>query len=121
VKKLSASILLSTVLLSTALRSTIIRGSICSTIFAAGIITASALFSQVSNAETIVVPIGQQGGQQSTQRPSTGITKTQVKSQYGEPNGWRPAVGQPPISSWVYDGFTVYFEYERVIHTVLTR
>ncbi|MFT6388510.1 MAG: hypothetical protein ACJAUP_001893 [Cellvibrionaceae bacterium] len=94
---------------------------ICSAICSTGIITASALFSQASNAETVVVPIGQQGSQQSTQRPTTGNTKTQVKNQYGEPNRWRLAVGQPPISSWVYDGFTVYFEYDRVIHAVLTR
>jgi len=81
----------------------------------------TSLFSHGVLAESVVVPIGQQGSQASIERPKTGITKTQVKSRYGEPNGWRPAVGQPPISSWVYDGFTVYFEYDRVIHSVLTR
>lgn len=72
-------------------------------------------------ADTLAVPIGQQGSEQNIQRPAKGITKSQVKNQFGEPNGWRPAVGEPPISSWVYNGFTVYFEYDRVIHSVLTR
>ncbi len=79
------------------------------------------LFVGHTYAESVYVPIGQQGKQQHIERPKSGITKTQVKKQFGEPNGWRPAVGEPPISSWVYDGFTVYFEYDRVIHTVLTR
>ena len=78
-------------------------------------------FGSASIADTLAVPVGQQGKQKSISKPLSGISKAQVKQQFGEPNGWRPAVGQPPISSWVYDGFTVYFEYDRVIHTVLTR
>ncbi len=74
-----------------------------------------------SLAETVYVPIGQQAAdKQSIARPRSGMTKTQVKDRYGEPKDWRPAVGEPPISSWVYDDFTVYFEYEHVIHSVLT-
>ncbi len=74
-----------------------------------------------SLAETVYVPIGQQGAdKQSIARPRSGMTKTQVKNQYGEPKDWRAAVGEPPISSWVYNDFTVYFEYEHVIHSVLT-
>lgn len=85
------------------------------------ICTGALVLGNASMADTLVVPVGQQGKQQSIDKPQSGTTKTQVKQQFGEPNGWRPAVGQPPISSWVYDGFTVYFEYDRVIHTVLTR
>lgn len=70
--------------------------------------------------EAIRVPIGQQGFSQPISRPTTGMTKSQVKAKYGEPKKWGAAVGEPPISSWVYDGFTVYFEYEHVIHSVLT-
>jgi hypothetical protein len=28
-------------------------------------------------------------------------------------------VGDPPITRWVYDRFTVYFENDRVIHSVV--
>ena len=71
-------------------------------------------------AETVYVPIGQQGGDRRTiEKPEQGMTKTQVEQRFGQPRDWRDAVGQPPISSWVYDEFTVYFEYEHVIHSVL--
>ena len=72
-------------------------------------------------AETVYVPLGQQGGdKQAIARPELGLTKTQVEHQFGQPRDWREAVGEPPISSWIYDNFTVYFEYEYVIHSVLT-
>ena len=31
------------------------------------------------------------------------------------------AVGEPPISRWVYADFVVFFEYDRVIHAVIKR
>jgi hypothetical protein len=72
-------------------------------------------------AETVYLPLGQQGAnKQAISRPQQGMTKEQVKQTYGEPIEWRPAVGEPPISSWVYADFTVYFEYEYVIHSVLS-
>ena len=44
----------------------------------------------------------------------------QVEASYGAPSDKIAAVGQPPISRWVYPGFTVYFEYDHVVHAVLT-
>jgi hypothetical protein len=52
--------------------------------------------------------------------PTRGTSKAQVEKQFGEPNQRVAAVGNPPISSWVYPGFTVYFEYDHVIHSVAT-
>ena len=54
-------------------------------------------------------------------RPLRGTTQTQVESKYGSPVKKKAAVGDPPISSWEYPDFTVYFEYDRVIHAVLKR
>ncbi len=72
------------------------------------------------NAETIKVPVGQQGSlYQSESRPARGTTMSEVEAQFGAPVRKYPAVGQPPITRWVYDHFTVYFENDRVIHTVL--
>jgi len=71
-------------------------------------------------AETIQVPIGQQGQHnQNLNRPRTGTTKTSVEQKFGAPIEVRAAVGSPPISSWVYAEFIVYFEHEHVVHTVL--
>lgn len=73
-----------------------------------------------TSAEEIRVPLGQQGNKESvTEVPSAGMTKDQVRNHFGEPSGSKNPVGEPPISSWRYHGFTVYFEYNRVIHSVL--
>lgn len=50
--------------------------------------------------------------------PGRGMLKDQVEERFGSPSDKVPPVGEPPISSWVYNGFTVYFEYEHVIHAV---
>jgi hypothetical protein len=71
-------------------------------------------------AENIQVPLGQQGDKNNAiERPSAGMTKTQVQQRFGEPAGFKDGVGIPPISSWSYNKFTVYFEHDRVIHSVL--
>ena len=77
------------------------------------------LASSAAFAETVHVPIGQQGlNRQYLEKPKQGMTKTQVEQKFGEPRNWEPPVGDPPISRWIYDGFTVYFEYDHVIHSV---
>lgn len=53
--------------------------------------------------------------------PIKGMPKAQVREMYGEPNEIKAPVGEPPITRWVYDGFTVYFEYSHVIHSVPNR
>ncbi len=54
-------------------------------------------------------------------RPMRGTTQTQVEAKYGSPVSKRAAVGDPPISRWDYQNFTVYFEHDRVIHAVAKR
>ena len=53
--------------------------------------------------------------------PHTGITMTQVREQYGTPTTEHPAIGEPPISRWDYDGFSVFFEHNLVLHSVIHR
>jgi hypothetical protein len=53
--------------------------------------------------------------------PSSGSTQENVEATYGSPNAKSSAVGDPPISSWEYDGFVVFFEFDRVIHSVKKR
>jgi hypothetical protein len=52
-------------------------------------------------------------------RPSGGMTMHAVEAKFGAPQQRQAAVGEPPISRWDYQGFTVYFERDRVIHTVV--
>jgi hypothetical protein len=52
-------------------------------------------------------------------RPTTGQNMDQVKSRYGKPTNVLPAVGDPPITRWVYGDFTVYFEHNLVITSVV--
>ena len=51
-------------------------------------------------------------------RPSRGMTMKRVETRFGAPNAARPAIGDPPITAWEYGDFMVYFEYDRVIHSV---
>ena len=52
--------------------------------------------------------------------PTRGMTKATVEKRYGEPLKKNPPVGKPPISSWEYPGYIVYFEGQYVLHTVAT-
>ncbi len=53
--------------------------------------------------------------------PQNGQTMARVEQQFGAPERRSPAVGDPPIARWIYPGFTVYFEYDKVIHSVVNR
>jgi len=50
-----------------------------------------------------------------------GLSMAQVEARYGAPAERIGAVGQPPISRWVYPQFVVYFEGQFVIHAVARR
>ena len=51
--------------------------------------------------------------------PERGMTKELVRTRYGEPRTINPPVGDPAISSWNYGYYTVYFEDEYVLHSVV--
>ncbi len=59
--------------------------------------------------------------EQDMSRPTRGMTQARVESRYGIPSATKDAVGDPPISSWEYENFIVFFEYDRVIHAVTKR
>lgn len=50
--------------------------------------------------------------------PRRGMTQDKVQNELGRPVEIVPAVGEPPISRWVYDDRIVYFEYSTVLHVV---
>ena len=51
--------------------------------------------------------------------PANGMSKDAVQARFGEPADKLAAVGDPPITRWNYDNWSVYFEYDLVLFTVL--
>ncbi len=72
-----------------------------------------------AHAEVIKLSVGSQASnKQAISRPLNGVSRQQVSSQFGEPISIQGPVGEPPISSWEYADYYVFFEYDRVLHTV---
>jgi hypothetical protein len=53
--------------------------------------------------------------------PARGMSMADVEARYGAPAQRYAAVGQPPITRWVYPSFVVYFEYSHVVHAVAVK
>ena len=51
--------------------------------------------------------------------PTNGMSRDEVLARFGEPANKHAAIGDPPITQWKYDNWSVYFEYELVLFTVL--
>jgi len=51
--------------------------------------------------------------------PVNGQTEADVQAQFGAPVKRHAAVGEPPITRWDYDKYSVYFEYDLVLFSVL--
>ena len=81
------------------------------------LLVASAAWSQGDTLD-----MGMQGNRfDAPGKPTRGMSQDSVRSRYGAPSSTEAAVGEPPISRWHYDGFVVYFEYDKVIHAVSKR
>lgn len=83
------------------------------------VLLAATLFSGVAAADTLLIegiaPDAAAG------QPARGDSKVDVRAELGDPVSETAAVGEPPISSWEYDGFVVYFEHDFVLHAVAKR
>lgn len=51
--------------------------------------------------------------------PRNGLSMTEVERRFGAPLERRPAVGEPPITRWVFEDYSVFFEHQLVIESVL--
>ena len=76
-------------------------------------------------ADTVVVNDQVQVRDSQVERPKRGLTMSEVEQHFGAPVTRHPAVGgasahQPPITRWDYNGFSVFFERDRVIDAVAT-
>lgn len=77
------------------------------------------LAPQPIRAETILVGEQLSVRDSNLQRPAPGITMKEVEAQFGAPQERHPSVGEPPITRWDYPGFSVFFDHDRVIHSVV--
>jgi len=76
-------------------------------------------------ADTLVVNDQVQLRDSNVDRPSRGSTMQAVEQHFGPPAQRHAAVGgsdraKPPITRWDYPNFSVFFENDRVIHSVAT-
>lgn len=84
------------------------------------LLAALASLSAVAHAETLVVGDEVQLRESTVARPARGASMQAVEAKFGAPAQRHSAVGQPPITRWDYPGFSVFFEYEHVVHAVAT-
>jgi hypothetical protein len=76
-----------------------------------------ALTFQAVSADVLIIDEVRQAGRM--ELPQNGQSKADVEAKFGAPAQKQSAVGDPPISSWKYDKYSVYYEYDLVLFTVL--
>lgn len=79
------------------------------------------LAGSFAHADALLIDKVRRDAQQQIERPSRGMSKAAVANRFGEPKDKVAAVGTPPISRWVYDNYIVFFEKDRVLHSVVRR
>lgn len=82
------------------------------------LLASALLLAGVAQADDLLIEKFDDPAAVEMQRPARGMTMARVESRFGAPVSSRAAVGDPPITRWEYAGFTVFFEYDRVIHAV---
>jgi hypothetical protein len=75
------------------------------------------LFSGLASADVLILDEVRQVEKMAL--PKNGQTKAEIEKKFGAPVKRHQAVGDPPISRWDYDSYSVYFEYDLVLYSVL--
>jgi hypothetical protein len=71
------------------------------------------------SADVLLIEQVRQAGGMSV--PQNGQTKAEVEAAFGAPQTTSDPVGDPPITRWTYPHWTVYFEFDHVLFTVLNK
>ena len=82
-----------------------------------GAIVSKAVAQQAVAQGEIIIPIGQQKAA-ANDLPRQGMRQQLVLERFGEPLKKTTATGNPPITRWYYEAFSVYFEAGYVLHSV---
>ena len=83
------------------------------------ILVLSSGLAQISIAQADVLLIEEVRQSDRMTLPVNAMSRDDVLARFGEPLSKSAAVGDPPITQWTYDGWSVYFEYDLVLFTVL--
>ena len=83
------------------------------------ILVLSTGFAQIGIARADVLLIEEVRQSDRMDLPENGMSMEAVLANFGAPASKDGAVGDPPITQWTYAGWSVYFEYELVLFTVL--
>ncbi|MDJ0832324.1 MAG: hypothetical protein QNJ69_02310 [Gammaproteobacteria bacterium] len=75
------------------------------------------IFSASVQAERVLIP-GHYDSNASMVMPQRGSNMEQVLAEFGEPERRIEAIGEPPITTWDYGDFRVYFEHQTVLHSM---
>lgn len=87
--------------------------------FSASPVLSAAEITTNTSGDIVKIPLGRQiEGIKDLKLPDRGAHMETVASLFGNPAEVFPAVGLPPITKWVYESFSVYFEHQHVIHAV---
>ena len=79
----------------------------------------AALSAPFTTAETITLPLGEQTRKSDLDMPVRSMNKQDVRRDFGDPQEITDAVGEPPISQWIYADYVVYFEDNWVLYSVV--
>ena len=79
---------------------------------------AGALLAGPAAADTLVMDKVSSDRSAQADRPARGMRMARVENAFGTPVERIAAVGEPPITRWVYANYVVFFEHDRVLHTV---
>lgn len=81
------------------------------------LLSLSSLYSTSGTADVLLIDSVRSADDRNL--PRTGQLMADVRDSWGQPTQEFSAVGEPPITRWDYDGFSVYFEHDHVISSVL--
>ena len=84
------------------------------------LVPALALVATLASAQNLDMTVGDPAAVPA-ERPSRGSSISPVEARFGAPATRHAAVGDPPITRWDYAQFSVFFEYDKVLHAVLIR
>ncbi len=88
---------------------------------AAAFVQADEPAHMITTHEPIMIPLIEKNMNSSVIMPLRGDSQRRVKKEFGAPFHMHEPKGTPPISRWDFEEFSVYFESNIVIHTVLRR
>lgn len=75
------------------------------------------IFSGLAGADVLIVDEVRQV--EKMDLPKNGQSKSDIEGKFGAPAKRHQPVGDPPISRWDYESYSVYFEHDLVLFSVL--